>query len=174
MSKKFRFALAYVLGNEGGFSNHPKDRGGKTKFGITEKTARRYGFPNVASLTIDDAAYIYHKEYWEYEWISDESLATKVFDLAVNMGTSRANRLMQQAANDCGMCLEIDGVIGPKTRLAVNSLQPEAIIGKLVDRTKERYAEIIDRDPGQKVFERGWMARAERIPQFPRTDEVKA
>jgi lysozyme family protein len=165
MTSKFRRALVFVLENEGGDSDHPQDRGGRTRFGITAKTAKRHGF-RISELTRDQAAWIYHKEYWEYEWISDAALATKVFDLAVNMGSSAANKLLQQAANDCGMCLAVDGLIGPKTRLAVNSLQPEPLIEKLVLRVKERYAEIIAANPSQKVFERGWMNRADRLPEI--------
>ena len=164
MSNKFRRALQYVLQNEGGDSNVPQDRGGRTRFGITEKTAKRHGF-NVHTLTREQAEWIYMKGFWEYEWVSDERVAIKWFDLAVNMGNERANRLVQEAANDCGMCLALDGVIGPKTRLAVNALQPQALLEKIVARAKDRYAEIIASDSTQKVFQNGWMARADRLPE---------
>ena len=35
-------AFEYAVGNEGGYSDHPADRGGKTKYGITESTLRRW------------------------------------------------------------------------------------------------------------------------------------
>ncbi|EJY0890163.1 hypothetical protein OE991_005197, partial [Escherichia coli] len=33
-----------VLGKEGGYVNHPDDKGGPTKWGITEKVARAHGY----------------------------------------------------------------------------------------------------------------------------------
>ena len=96
MTSKFRRALAYVLENEGGESNHPADRGGHTKWGITAATAKQNGF-YIKTLTKTQAEWIYHRNYWKYEWITDERLAIKMFDLAVNMGTFGANKLLQQA-----------------------------------------------------------------------------
>ncbi len=40
----FDTAFTKVLGHEGGFSDHPDDPGGKTRFGVTEAVARRVGY----------------------------------------------------------------------------------------------------------------------------------
>lgn len=166
MSTKFNRALAYVLENEGGFSNVPQDRGGPTRYGITAKTAARYGY-DVRKLTKAQAAGIYRKSYWRYDGIQDEALATKVFDFAVNAGVERANKMLQAVLNDCGMCLEVDGLIGPKTLLAVNSLRPWAVIQRFAQRQAEYYEEIIRKNPSQVVFAKGWQARAARVPLIP-------
>ena len=36
--------LETLLGKEGGYTDHPSDRGGPTNWGITEKVARAYGY----------------------------------------------------------------------------------------------------------------------------------
>ena len=33
-----------VIGREGGYSNHPADKGGATRWGVTEAVARAHGF----------------------------------------------------------------------------------------------------------------------------------
>jgi lysozyme family protein len=33
-----------VIGREGGYSNHPADRGGATRWGVTEAVARAHGY----------------------------------------------------------------------------------------------------------------------------------
>ena len=78
------------MGFEGGYSDDPDDRGGKTKFGITEATARRLGYKgDMKDLTLDQAKKLYYDHYWKcwnYDKIEDERIATEMFDQAVNMG----------------------------------------------------------------------------------------
>ncbi len=40
----FRASLEFVLAREGGFVDHPNDRGGPTCWGITEQVARAHGY----------------------------------------------------------------------------------------------------------------------------------
>ena len=39
----FDNAFSLLLGHEGGFSDHPADPGGKTRYGVTEAVAREAG-----------------------------------------------------------------------------------------------------------------------------------
>ena len=53
-----------VIEREGGYVNHPADRGGATRWGITEAVARRQGYmDDMRSLPQSDAAAIYKRLY---------------------------------------------------------------------------------------------------------------
>ena len=123
----FDRALAHTVGIEGGFSNHPSDSGGKTRFGITEALARRYGYVgDMRVLPIELARDIYRKEFWEgmscdAVALFSEELAAELFDTGVNCGPGTAVRFLQVALNSLNRRGEDyadiaeDGVIGSGT-----------------------------------------------------------
>ena len=54
-----------VIGREGGYSNHPDDRGGATRWDVTEAVARAHGFRgDMRTFPRDEAARIYRRVYW--------------------------------------------------------------------------------------------------------------
>jgi lysozyme family protein len=54
-----------LITREGGYSNHPADRGGPTRYGITEAVARAHGYTGPMSLLPrDEAAAINRRLYW--------------------------------------------------------------------------------------------------------------
>jgi len=54
-----------LIDREGGYSNHPADRGGPTNFGIAEAVARAHGYRgSMRDLPRDEAAAIYKRLYW--------------------------------------------------------------------------------------------------------------
>ena len=54
-----------VIEREGGYVDHPADRGGPTRWGITEAVARRSGYlDDMRMLLPCDAAAIYKRLYW--------------------------------------------------------------------------------------------------------------
>lgn len=75
----FTWAIAHILKVEGGWSNHPADGGGKTKYGIIESVAKRHGL-NVSSITLPQAIKIYHTDYWV---ASGADKAQKPLNLAI-------------------------------------------------------------------------------------------
>lgn len=160
-------ALYYVLDHEGGFSNHVADKGGRTNYGITQATLNRYikSHPGtrvpdkVELLSVKDAEEIYRAEYWKFDKICSQRVATKVFDMAVNMGVGTATRLLQKAVN-----ASPDGILGPKTLDAVNTMEPEAVLLNLVNLSLAHYRGIIERDESQNVFRKGWERRAKTLP----------
>ena len=103
MANLFR-ALEYVLQWEGGYSNDPVDHGGETNYGITQITLNRYikSHPGtkvpdrVKKLSVKDAEEIYRNEYWKFDGIRDQSIATKLFDMSVNMGVGTAVKMLQR------------------------------------------------------------------------------
>jgi hypothetical protein len=81
-----------VIAREGGFVDHPADRGGPTRWGVTETVARANGYDGpMRSLPRDVAADIYRRLYWErprFDAISARApaLAAELFDTGINMG----------------------------------------------------------------------------------------
>ena len=163
MSKKFEKAFEEVLNYEGGYSNHEADRGGITKFGITEEVARAAGYEgDMRDLSLEKAKEIYRENYWQYENVPVQ-VGIECFDQAVNMGVFTATKHLQMAVN----CfreneIAIDGVMGPNTAAAVNEFEYTDELVKIMNILQgERYVKIALNDPSQKVFIRGWMKRVE-------------
>jgi lysozyme family protein len=48
-----------LIGKEGGFSNHPVDKGGPTMYGITEQVARAFGYDGLMTLLPKEHSYCY-------------------------------------------------------------------------------------------------------------------
>jgi lysozyme family protein len=165
---KFKKAFQEVLNFEGGYSDDPDDRGGKTKYGITETTARRLGYKgNMRDLTLDQAKKLYYDHYWKnlnYDKIEDERIAVEMFDQAVNMGPGNANRNLQKAYNllNRGKAedLKVDGIIGPITLTYVNRYPYQGDLLQLLNVLQAKhYIAIIENDPSQEKFFRGWLQR---------------
>ena len=84
--------IAEVIDREGGFVDHPSDRGGPTKYGITQPVARRHGYHGpMCDLPYLKAFDIYAANYWHSLRLDDiatihEPLAEYLFDYGVNSG----------------------------------------------------------------------------------------
>ena len=100
----------FVVGSEGGFTDNPADPGNWTggKIGAGECRGTRFGisagaYPelDIANLTLDAAKALYQRDYWDR--IGGDrlpaSIALLVFDAAINNGTGRAVRWLQQAVS---------------------------------------------------------------------------
>jgi lysozyme family protein len=119
----FRNSLSLVLAHEGGYVNHPKDPGGATNKGITQKvydayrTYMRLGMQSVKLIKDSEVSDIYNKNYWKP--IKGDSLPCgldyAVFDFGVNSGVSRAVKYLQRQLG-----LNQDGVLGLVTLSAVD------------------------------------------------------
>lgn len=174
MSSLLEEALAFTLGNEGGYVNHPADPGGATNFGIIQRELDRWngahpelGFPGaVKDLTQEQAEAIYRAEYWRWDGIADPALAIKLFDIGVNCGTGTSVKLLQRAVNAlAAQDITVDGQLGPKTLATANAQPAEALLNSLCQVQKDYYQAIVDRNPAQSVFLKGWLARAAKTPE---------
>src|SRR4051812_29003946 len=95
----FDQAIPTILKHEGGYVNDTKDPGGETNWGISK---RSYPQLDIKNLSREQAIYFYRRDWWNkynYGAIHDQQVATKVFDIAVNMGASQAHKLLQRACN---------------------------------------------------------------------------
>jgi len=165
-------ALQWMLPHEGGLVHDPADRGGKTNWGITQATLTAFnhrhpelGLPeDVADLKLDQAEIIYRLDYWRFDQVYDQRVATKLFDIAVNCGVSRAVKIAQKAANGLGASLEVDGVLGTQTLSALNAAWPDSLLDALCRSQEAHYRAICERDPSQLRFIKGWTKRAKAVP----------
>ena len=162
----FEASLKEVLEHEGGFVDHELDRGGKTRYGITESVARDHGFTGkIRDLPMETAEKIYRKSYWDairLDELKNGRLRYIVFDTAVHMGPSAAVRKLQTTYNLLSSReITVDGIIGPETLGAVNSYQHGLDTFKFVYCVMrgEKYFDIVRTDGGQSIFIRGWMRR---------------
>lgn len=154
---QFERAIPLLLEHEGGYVNDPADPGGETKFGISR---RSYPDLDIAALTREQAEDIYRRDFWRYDDFIEQGVATKVFDMAVNMGAAKAHTLLQVALNGLGDRVAVDGRLGPQTRAAVNRSDGRRLLQELRATQAVFYARLVLRKPRLEKFLRGWMRRA--------------
>lgn len=158
--ERFEHAVSFVLAHEGGYSNDIDDDGGETKFGISK---RIYPDLDINTLTVEQAKAIYKRDFWEpqlYKDIKDVNLATKVFDLAVNMGSIWAHRLVQRALRATGQDILEDGILGPMTLTAINKADLTDLLAALKSEAAGYYRTLAATQPRQAKFLKGWLKRA--------------
>ncbi len=160
MSNAFRAAVEFTLSHEGGYSLHPRDPGGETNFGISR---RSYPHLDIKSLSREQAADIYRRDFWERLALDDfpPALAAVVFDAAVNSGPDRSIRLLQEAVNAvaCQPLVAVDGALGPKTRAAVGQFDAfEVALSAIALRGL-----FLLGLPGARDFGKGWSRRCKGL-----------
>ena len=162
-----------VLKREGGYVNHPADRGGATKYGITIKTlsewsGKKCSNKDVHRLNKVTARQIYAENYLRKPKIDrlPQAIQPVVFDMAVNAGPRAAILLLQKSlkgATPQGKRLAVDGLIGTHTVnacfAAIQSAGVNGVIRRYTLARVEFYKSIANRNPKQKVFLDGWINR---------------
>lgn len=163
--------ISATIQAEGGYVNDPSDRGGATKYGITEKTARANGYTgDMRDLPMETARGIYRSEYIvkpgydAFVSVSSE-LAAELFDTGVNMGPATATKFLQRAVNALyGSSLVVDGKMGPATRNATleylkSRSNASSILVKALNCLQGvRYIELVEANATQRKFINGWIA----------------
>lgn len=170
-------AFEHTVGIEGGYSDHPADRGGPTKFGITERVARANGYAGpMRDMPLDVAKAIYRRQYWDLLRLDEIAavsapIAAELFDTGVNAGTNTAGLFLQRCLNVLNrqgldyQDLLADGAVGPKTIAALIAfVQKRGVAGHRVLLTMlnclqgAKYVEIAERNASQEAFVYGWIA----------------
>lgn len=162
-TSRFETSLRFVLKWEGDrFTNDPDDRGGATRFGIIQREydsyRRRRGLParSVEFITRDEVREIYQHEYWQA--VQGNRLPTPLdivmFDTGVLMGVGRAIRFLQQSLG-----VTVNGIIGSETLNALSGADSSAIADEFLSRREAFLHRIVERNPSQEKFLRGWLNR---------------
>ncbi len=166
-----------VIGREGGYSNHPADRGGATRWGITEAVARAHGYRGeMRVFPRDEAAALYKRIYWVrpgFDRIADlaSDVAAELFDTGVNMGPGvavsflhRALNALNRGASDYadivpGVRIDDATIVALSTFLKKRAPLGEAVLMKALEALQgERYLDLAERRPANEAFLYGWLA----------------
>lgn len=172
--------------NEGGYANHPNDRGGETWRGIARNfwpswagwaivdrikpQCKNLKSLNAALFADQELAILVHSFYKQYFWdvclldrVESQLLAENVFDTAVNCGTGAGAKFLQQAINVLKPdAVIVDGKIGNKTLAAANSLGT-ALVSPYIEIRKGYHSAIVAKNPSQRVFFKTWINRCEAM-----------
>jgi lysozyme family protein len=157
----FTQALPIILKHEGGYVNHPKDPGGRTNLGVTQRVweawvKRKVTEAEMRALTVEQVTPLYRKNYWDAVK-GDEmhpAVALCVFDFAVNAGPARAIIYLQRAVGTTP-----DGKIGPVTLAATNNRAPVGLIRAYQAARRDYYRSLRTFN----TFGRGWLSRTDDV-----------
>lgn len=168
----FEKVIGKVIKAEGGYSNHPADKGGPTNWGIIQSElsawrGKAVSAEDVKNLTLDEAIQIYKKKYWDamgLDRIVDEKIQLILFDQGVNRGTKTAVLQAQRVANNFpGKKLSIDGALGPVSAGVINSIPATDFAREYLQASEHAYADIVIRNTSQNVFLHGWLNRVHNL-----------
>ncbi len=166
-----------VIDREGGYVDHPADRGGATRYGITQAVARADGYAgSMRHFPRERAVRIYRRRYWTqpgFDGVAARApaLAAELFDTGVNMGPAVATGFLQRTLNALNRNgrdwadLTPDGAVGPATLAALDALlatrgpDSEGVLLKAIEALQgERYVRLAETRPANEAFLYGWLA----------------
>jgi lysozyme family protein len=164
------------------YTDHPDDRGGPTKHGITLKALQDWRFAkngtprsqttkdDVKGLLEAEATDMYRALYWnplKLDQVKSGKKCVVIMSASVNMGWHFAAKSLQRAVNGCivkfkepAAELVVDGSIGDKSIVSLNAVNEEKFILEFFEECQKKYIDIVVKDCSQVVFFRGWMNRA--------------
>jgi len=167
-----------LIEREGDYAKHPADKGGPTRYGITEAVARAHGYAGaMAKLPREEAAAIYRRLYWlrpRFDEVAERCprIAAELFDTGANMGPAVASTFLQRALTALNRNasdypdLVPDGRIGPATLAALAAFlevrgtdRGEAVLLRAIEALQgERYLRLAEKRPANEAFLYGWLA----------------
>jgi lysozyme family protein len=170
----FELSIPTVLRHEGGFNNVSGDPGGATNFGVSLRWLRAQGLLEeleheegdvthdeiqaIKLMTVAEAEAFYQRFWWDaykYGTIIPQAVATKIFDMSVNLGAPRAHRMVQKALQ-----LDQDGILGPKSMAELNTMSSLTVIISLQNTQAQFYRDLVTANPARQKFLQGWLNRA--------------
>jgi len=170
----FKDAIDTILHHEGGLVNHPKDPGGITNYGISLRALQQLNdlafdidcdgaldADDIKGLTVEQAKEFYEKHYWSpvFNNIISQKVATKYFDMCVNMGQRQATLIVQRAVNTLTP-IGVDGLLGSKTLEAINSASGTVLLNLIQNQQVRFYVALVRKEKNLGAFLIGWLNRA--------------
>lgn len=185
LTSPYMHIITALIEREGGFVDHPSDKGGPTMYGITEAVARREGYlGDMRLMPVGFAQLVYLRRYVTdpgFDRLGGVSarIAEEVIDTGVNMGVPVAGTILQRwlnAFNRQGRDyrdLAVDGAVGPATIASLKSFlscrgaEGERVLLVALNCSQaHRYLELGEARPPNEDFMFGWVARrvADQMP----------
>ncbi|TMP70231.1 secretion activator protein [Pseudoalteromonas sp. S1609] len=148
------------LRSDGGLNNVASDRGGLTKYGISQ---RAYPTVDIKNLTLAKALSLYHSDYWRAMHCeqSPAGVDFMLLDGAVQHGAPAMTQLTQRLVNS-----KPDGRMGPKTLAAILQRPALSLTVLLSVNRGRKYARICANDSSQKPNLEGWYNRLAHVTEF--------
>jgi len=168
----FDNAIGYLLVNEGS-KLFASNQGEYSKYGITLKLASQLGLckPDdhafIENLDVQSATDFYHSHVWYpmLDGIANQNIATKLFDMGVNMGRGESILLAQRACNVLGAAVKPDGQPGYQTLTAINTRDPQQLLLELCAECVDFYKLLVTKNPEKfQQFWEAWKTRGEKRP----------
>jgi lysozyme family protein len=169
----FSNAFQIVLKNEGGYVNDPNDPGGETYKGIARNINSKWdgwvavdlqkkqpNFPGNLDSNVDLQEKVqdfYQANYWDRikgDNITNDEVATSIFDFAVNAGVATSASLAQMVVG-----VDADGVIGDETVAKINEFNPDHFSAAFAIAKIARYINIVKKRPSSQKYFYGWVRR---------------
>jgi hypothetical protein len=161
MNSNFKQALEYLVKSEGGYVDNPKDPGGRTNLGVTQKVweswvGRESNEKEMRSLTKANVEPLYKRKYWDACRCDDlpTGLDYLVFDFAVNAGVGRSAKTLQSCVG-----VSVDGQIGNQTIEATKKIAPSDLIEQFSEAKINFYKSLVT----FPTFGKGWLNRVEEV-----------
>jgi lysozyme family protein len=163
MIGNFDTCFDLMLAHEGGYVDHPKDPGGRTNLGVTQRVWEEWlGRPvsekEMRALTPAMVKPLYKRKYWDAVRADDlvDGVDYCVFDVAVNSGPGRAIKFLQSSVG-----VTADGGFGPRTLAAVKEAEKEP--ARLIEMYCARRLEFLQSLKTFETFGKGWSRRVQEV-----------
>lgn len=154
-----------IIEAEGGYVNDPNDRGGATKYGITQATLNMVTDSaggkrmKVRDLSLAMARSIYRDRYIAPCVTWNDAVTLLIFDWGVNSGIATSIKGLQRILG-----VSEDGIIGSITNKAIRKYASiDMLVARIVDARHCFYAGIVSRNPSQARFILGWARRVSKL-----------
>lgn len=185
MRQAVREKIERLIDREGGAVDDKVDRGGRTKYGITQSTAKAFGFKgDVFDLTYDQAVSIYYQrfyvnpKFYRIEQAFSSRLAEAMFDFGVHSGTVRPVKVLQRILNAFNYeeryydDLTADGLYGNITEGAMTAYIEKRgrkgldVLIYVFNALRTAFLfDIAESDESQERFIYGWVTRVHEIEE---------
>ena len=161
----------FILSFEGGFSNHPNDKGGATNKGVTIATWKQVGYDKDGDgdIDVDDLRLltdtdvverVMRPHYWN-RWKADQIKSQSIANLVVDWVWASGKHGITNVQRVLGV--KQDGIVGPKTMAALNNSDQRALFDRIHNERIAFIDRIIAQTPSQAVFRKGWLRRLNAI-----------
>lgn len=167
----YKHVVPFILKWEGGYVNHPNDKGGITNKGVTLATYKSFypnkGIEDLKRITDAEWNHIFKCGYWDKvkgDDIKSQCMADAICNFAYMSGNTQAIKELQRLLG-----IVDDGKIGIITLNTLNqqaTLNEKYLFEGYIKRQMDFYCLICKKNPKLNVFLNGWKNRLNALRKF--------